>query len=187
MDLEIHKNAWPDYILDMLDDKIQSFLSGNLEVATNRWPEDVVQWSPHTLLYHFQPETEEHSELKNIVLKKWNVDTKTTCSECLAPKEFLHFEFLLHFMPTGSYMPWHNDKHHKFVATTYLNKEWDWNWGGAFLWVDKNGENKFLMPEYNTATRYGKEKDTEGISHSVSKIINLPAKHYRISLQTFWS
>ena len=144
MDLEIHKNAWPDYILDMLDDKIQSFLSGNLEVATNRWPEDVAQWSPHTLLYHFQPETEEHSELKNIVLKKWNVDTKTTCSECLAPKEFIHFEFLLHFMPTGSYMPWHNDKHHKFVATTYLNKEWDWNWGGAFLCVDKNGENKFL-------------------------------------------
>lgn len=37
-----------------------------------------------------------------------------------------------------SFIPWHSDKDSydavRFAATLYLNKEWDDNWGGLFLY-----------------------------------------------------
>jgi len=91
-------------------------------------------------------------------------------------------------MQKDSYIPWHEDMKHFFVLTTYLNKEWEFDWGGAFLYIDGKSDNRFLYPEYNTAVRYGRELSADKyISHSVTKIAELPPNYYRTVLQTFWS
>jgi len=190
MDLTIHKKMWPDYILDMLDDKISNFCSGhlNVQVQMNQWVPNLVKQSAPILLYKFPPESEESLDMKKFLLEKWKINTTVECSECEAPKELKNFNFLLQFMPKDSYIPWHEDMKHFFVLTTYLNKEWEFDWGGAFLYIDGKSDNRFLYPEYNTAVRYGRELSADKyISHSVTKIAELPPNYYRTVLQTFWS
>jgi hypothetical protein len=44
---------------------------------------------------------------------------------------------------------WHNDGHRKYGITIYLNEIWDENHGGIFLWKNKTGEIKGVMPTKN--------------------------------------
>ena len=43
----------------------------------------------------------------------------------------------------------HDDTHYTFGATLYLNKNWNINWGGLFLYKEEN-EWKAIVPEFNT-------------------------------------
>lgn len=43
----------------------------------------------------------------------------------------------------------HNDYIYQFGATIYLNKNWNIDHGGVFLW-DENGETLAKVPEYNS-------------------------------------
>ena len=171
--MEIHKDMWPGHILAVLENKITNFLTGNLEVKVqlNVWTSDLINQSAPIFLYRFPDNSAEAQAMKVHLTRKWKIDTTTTTN----------FSFVLQFMTKDSYIPWHDDTGFNFVSTTYLNKDWKYDWGGAFLYVDEKDENRFLYPEYNTATRYDKN------SHSVTKIADLPPNYYRTVLQTFWS
>lgn len=180
MDLTIHKNMWPGYILSILENEIINFHNGNLEVKVqlNVWESRLIKQSAPILLYKFPDGESASLSMKEFLIKQWEIDTT----------EFTNFSFVLQFMPKDSYIPWHDDAGFNFVSTTYLNKEWEFDWGGAFLYVNEKGENKFLYPEYNMVTRYGKESSSdEHIPHSVTKIADLPPNYYRTVLQIFWS
>ena len=45
----------------------------------------------------------------------------------------------------------HNDGDRKFGATIYLNKEWDANWGGIFLWKENQNDDLLngVLPKPN--------------------------------------
>jgi len=171
--MEIHKDMWPGHILAVLENKITNFRTGNLEVKVqlNVWTSDLINQSAPIFLYRFPDNSAEAQAMKVHLTRKWKIDTTTTTN----------FSFVLQFMTKDSYIPWHDDTGFNFVSTTYLNKDWKYDWGGAFLYVDEKDENRFLYPEYNTATRYDKN------SHSVTKIADLPPNYYRTVLQTFWS
>ena len=171
--MEIHKDMWPGHILAVLENKITNFRTGNLEVKVqlNVWTSDLINQSAPIFLYRFPDNSAEAQAMKVHLTRKWKIDTTT----------ITNFSFVLQFMTKDSYIPWHDDTGFNFVSTTYLNKDWIYDWGGAFLYVDEKDENRFLYPEYNTATRYDKN------SHSVTKIADLPPNNYRTVLQVFWS
>ena len=39
----------------------------------------------------------------------------------------------------------HNDSHVGLGATLYLNKFWDINWGGLFVWKDKDEKKEYKL------------------------------------------
>jgi len=87
----------------------------------------------------------------------------------------------------NTYLPWHDDASYTFTMTTYLNQGvWDWNWGGAFLCLKKDGEIRAEFPEYNKAVfisgTYSKDNK---MKHAVS--LMHPIAGLRISLQLFGS
>lgn len=52
----------------------------------------------------------------------------------------------------GSGISKHNDSKHEFGATIYLDRKWDPNWGGCFLYWEKGNDSeavKGVFPRYN--------------------------------------
>lgn len=66
------------------------------------------------------------------------------------PKKWFCSVFL---MSRHSNIPWHNDEKYKFTCTIYLNKEWDSNHGGYFMYEDGE-ELKAIIPTYNNAVSF---------------------------------
>jgi hypothetical protein len=87
---------------------------------------------------------------------------------------------VIHFSPKLSYIPWHRDNHVTAALTIYLNKIWDPNWGGYFLYK-LNDEIRGIKPEFNLAIL--QEGGMNGIPHCVTTT-NIDAD-LRISLQLF--
>jgi hypothetical protein len=55
----------------------------------------------------------------------------------------------LHLFSRGSFIPWHNDYNYKYTGTIYLNKEWNKNLGGLFIYEDGE-ELKCIEPKFNS-------------------------------------
>jgi hypothetical protein len=89
-------------------------------------------------------------------------------------------DMVIHFSPKLSYIPWHNDGHVAAALTIYLNKNWDVNWGGYFLYK-LNDEVKAIKPEFNLGIL--QEGGENGLPHCVTTT-NIDAD-LRISLQLF--
>lgn len=47
--------------------------------------------------------------------------------------------FVVHKMNRFSGITWHGDEGHKYAATFYINKRWNHNWGGEFMFNDEIG------------------------------------------------
>lgn len=87
----------------------------------------------------------------------------------------------------NTYLPWHDDGAYSFTMTTYLNQGvWDWNWGGALLCLQKDGEIRAEFPEYNkTVFISGTYSKNNKMAHGISYLH--PSSNLRISLQLFGS
>jgi Rps23 Pro-64 3,4-dihydroxylase Tpa1-like proline 4-hydroxylase len=53
------------------------------------------------------------------------------------------FNFLIHLMGKNSGINWHTDDHVEYGITYYLNKRWNKNWGGEFMFTH-NGNNGYI-------------------------------------------
>jgi hypothetical protein len=89
-------------------------------------------------------------------------------------------DMVIHFAPKLSYIPWHGDAHAKAALSIYLNKKWDVNWGGYFLYKIDDGI-RAIKPEFNLGIL--QEGGTNGLPHCVTTT-NIDAD-LRISLQLF--
>ena len=61
----------------------------------------------------------------------------------LKHQPFLNFKdskisFLIHKMQKGSGINWHSDNNANAAATYFINNRWSENWGGEFMFKDKN-------------------------------------------------
>tara|TARA_R110002020_G_scaffold113524_1_gene261302 strand:- start:1493 stop:1975 length:483 start_codon:yes stop_codon:yes gene_type:complete len=124
----------------------------------------------------------------------WGVDIKrfsTPVGILQAPEEFCtpikklfnrsidNKGIMFYFWPPGSYIGWHNDKEYSFGATIYLNKTWDINHGGIFLYHEGNSL-KAHKPTYNTCVINNKKT-----YHCVS--ITAPDAPIRTTIQVLGS
>ena len=80
----------------------------------------------------------------------------------------------------GSHIPWHNDGTHSIGSTIYLNKYWDSNNGGLFLWKDtKDNCIKAEIPEFNKMVL-----NDDHTQHAVS-VIAPSSPDLRLTLQVW--
>ena len=97
----------------------------------------------------------------------------------------LGFEFScqLNLFSRMSYITWHDDKKYQYNGTIYLNKNWNINDGGIFLWKDnKTKEIRGIEPLYNTMVVNSYSYDDPCNSHCVTSIVPDVAES-RITIQ----
>lgn len=133
--MKIYKNVLPIDLLDDVKKEVTEMLKQNV------WASSQLRWDRNLL-----------------------IGITGDCGMAIIPTETSNrlADVLKSYLPscdslTFQYFAWksnggialHSDNNKKFGATIYLNKEWDKNFGGIFLW-EENGELKGLSPEHNT-------------------------------------
>lgn len=78
-----------------------------------------------------------------------------------------------------SHIPFHNDDQKILSATIYLNKVWDKNYGGLYLY-EENSNIKAVIPKFNRCVI-----NDSSVEHAVS-IISMDAP-YRETIQIFFT
>ena len=109
-------------------------------------------------------------ELKNIVFKE-------LVNKSILPSVPKSSQAYVHLFSRNSFIPWHDDHTYIFTVTVYLNKSWDIDFGGLFIYQE-DSELKCLFPKYNTAAHF---KPPVGHTTTATNI-NAP---FRESLQIF--
>ena len=74
----------------------------------------------------------------------------------------------------------HDDSNHEFGATIYMNRDWDINYGGIFLWrkpEEPDSNMKVIVPSFNTMVL-----NNDKSIHMVTSISSI-APDYRVTLQ----
>ena len=88
-----------------------------------------------------------------------------------------HMSTNIHFMKKGAGINWHNDGGWKYGATYYVNRRWNKNWGGEFMFSDGTGSG--FLPYVGNSLAIIKSP----INHKVNPVITdiMP----RLSIQIF--
>jgi hypothetical protein len=79
----------------------------------------------------------------------------------------------------GSGISRHNDGKHRFGATIYLNRTWNSDYGGIFMWEpeDSGGDVRVACPTFNTMVL-----NDNRLIHSVTPVSTIAPEH-RLTLQ----
>jgi len=127
----VYKDFFDSDCLEYIEKSIEkSRNSANLRSSFFSWGPRIIQQSTPVMVYDLDDADILLERLKEIIVIERKVN------------------FMIYFWPIGSYIPWHNDNHASFTATVYCNKYWEMDWGGLFLYKEKD---KILAeaPEWN--------------------------------------
>jgi hypothetical protein len=172
--INIYSNFLSEDAIKKLDDKIEEILHNsnpnvpNFTTSLTSWDKNVQNSSTPIIRYVFNKNDDTIFQF----LKK-EIESKIP---------YYIDNMVIHFSPKLSYIPWHNDNHVIAALTIYLNKNWNVNWGGYFLYK-LNDEIKAIKPELNLGIL--QEGGEKGLPHCVTTT-NIDAD-LRISLQLFLS
>lgn len=169
--IKIINSFFSENALDLIDKTLENILNSKsakssmpiFSSSISHWEDFLIRSSTPILRYFLNDEDKELTD----ILKK----------EIESQIPYYVNGIVIHICPKLSYIPWHNDRGHTAALTVYLNKDWDANWGGYFMYKDSD-EVKAIKPERNVAVL-----QKGGIFHSVSTT-NMDAD-YRISIQCF--
>lgn len=78
--------------------------------------------------------------------------------------EFKSFHCQHYIWTEGAAISWHQDGHHTFGATVYLDHEWHVDYGGLFVW-EQEKDLKVLCPKHNTMM-----VNLMGVGHMVTPV-----------------
>lgn len=84
---------------------------------------------------------------------------------------------ILTFFTSGSYIPWHSDKHFDAAITLYVY-DYDWQDGGMFLYLDEDDQIKGYVP------RAGEGVYLKNTWHTVTPV--LPNREPRVTVQCWF-
>lgn len=133
---------------------------------TNHWWEhDIVKESHTVLVYNYSDD--EANTIMESLIRNGVIDDK-------------NYTVMNYVWTKGSYIPWHMDGHVTEGITVYLNKVWDDDWGGFFLYREQSTDKHLtgIIPKFNMASKnFGK------IEHTVTTIN--PLAENRVTLQIF--
>ena len=88
-----------------------------------------------------------------------------------------NFKFIIHMMGKNSGINWHEDSHVEYGITYYLNKRWNKNWGGEFMFT-YNGQNGYIPVIGNSLVII-----KTPLLHKVNQVLSSSFK--RITIQNF--
>ena len=129
------------------------------------WGENIVKGSSLVLAYEIKEQ-----ELNYIKSKFIELDSKFKNKEIVG-----HF----YIWTRGSNIPMHNDSNYEYGCTIYLNKNWDIDWGGLYIWQEDNKLN-IEKPEFN------KLIINKGNTRHGTTLLNYNIPEERLTLQIFF-
>lgn len=164
-----YKEFFSTDALELIDQKIESLFNTRVEKplfssSISHWEKNLTDESVPILRYILK---NEDSELSQILKKE--IEQKIP---------YYVNDIIIHICPRLSFIPWHDDGNHTAALSIYLNKRWNPNWGGYFMYSENDGEIKAILPERNLAIL-----QKGGTMHCVSGISM--SAGYRISIQCF--
>jgi Rps23 Pro-64 3,4-dihydroxylase Tpa1-like proline 4-hydroxylase len=144
---------------------ISKLSSPELSFRTNHfWNPNIVQDSNVVLIHKLSPDTILHQKISHIVQSKCKLNS-------LKAIQF-------YYWTQGSHIPWHDDGGHNGGLTIYLNKYWDENWGGIFLYKDGETINGVYPKPNRSIMQIG------GVPHSV--VPTTKNSDVRLTIQIFF-
>ena len=160
-------NAVSDHILSLCNAEIDQYVKKQI------WTFSTANWHPY--LYDGYHSTCLAAPPSNIVAAK----ARTAVTNHLPKIHKDKIRMNYHYWLKNSGVNWHGDEDYIFGATLYLN-EWKKEWGGLYLWIDKNsGDMHGLCPKPGTLVI-----NNEAEEHSVTQVSST-AKYSRRAIQ-FW-
>jgi len=87
--------------------------------------------------------------------------------------------FQIHSWRYGSGINWHNDANHKYGITYYINRRWNDQWGGEFMFKDNN-QHGFIPVRGNSVIIV-----KQSCMHKVNQVLSPTVP--RITIQSFVS
>jgi|TARA_B100001996_G_scaffold108049_1_gene81633 hypothetical protein len=120
--MKIIRDALPDNIIKLCNDDIDSKIHKRVWGTNVSWQDDLYDGIAGSCLSASLSSScllSVRSKLR-VHLPEWN-----------------NTQYSYHFWMRHAGINWHDDSNHIFGATLYLN-EWQKEWGGLFLWEDKD-------------------------------------------------
>jgi hypothetical protein len=160
--IRTYNNVLDEHLIKNVMDYFKSILSENVWSSSIGWDQSLSLLSSnvvtHTIFDKFLAK-----EIKNSIEKVLNIDFE---------KEDLAFVPSIYVWGGGSYITWHPDNRYPYNGTIYLNKEWNSDDGGVFLYKDnQTKEIKGIEPTYNSmVVNSGTEEDPHN-GHCVTCIV----------------
>lgn len=117
---------------------------GGNSFFTNRcWDYGIIRDSFPVIIHNIYSTSELYKKVKQTIEEK-------------TEKIIVDDNIMIYYWTRFSYIPWHNDNRaYDGALTVYLNREWDPDFGGYFLYEDGE-EVKAILPKRNTAVmQYG--------------------------------
>lgn len=165
--IEKYKNILSQDLIVKVDSRIEKLINDKTTLftaSTTMWGKELLGSSTPILRYVLNfNEKDLYEELKIEIEKKIPYYVQS---------------IMIYLWPNLGYITWHNDATYKAGLTIYLNKFWDKNWGGIFLY-EENDEIKGIVPERNLGIL-----QIGGVNHSTTTINY--GSDFRLTLQIFF-
>jgi len=160
-------NYYPNFLDINLIDSIEKYVEKNFSLST--WKSSLF-WSN---------DIRHSSALVQILpLPHIEKELRPYYSKILPEIQKLHMKIYYYIWPPLSYIPFHSDGHTSIASTIYLNKEWNIDQGGLFLYNKKN-KIYAIPPIFNSCII-----NNNHVTHSTTlTTTNAP---YRRTLQIFF-
>ena len=153
-----------------IDDFIKNIIKESQEYkpiwkSNINWGDNIVKNSSLVLAYEINKENLNYIKSKFIELND----------------KFKDKEIVGHFYiwTKGSYIPMHNDSNYEYGCTIYLNKYWNIDWGGLYIWKE-NDKLNIEKPEFN------KLIINKGNTKHGTTLLNYNVPEERLTIQIFF-
>ena len=153
-----------------IDDFIKNIIKESQEYkpiwkSNINWGDNIVKNSSLVLAYEINKENLNYIKSKFIELNN----------------KFKDKEIVGHFYiwTKGSYIPMHNDSNYEYGCTIYLNKYWNIDWGGLYIWKE-NDKLNIEKPEFN------KLIINKGNTKHGTTLLNYNVPEERLTIQIFF-
>lgn len=136
--IKIYRSFLEDKFLNKLKIKLNEKMNNLNPIWTSNlgWDSKIVKSSSPILIHQIKDQEDINYICDRYKKIKYKFRDLTVC---------------FYYWPKGSYIPFHNDNHPRYQSgsTIYLNKNWEPDWGGFYLWKDNDNKYHAELPEYN--------------------------------------
>lgn len=162
-----------DLIIE-IENYLSNIIGQNVWISSHIWDERLTINSTKILLHPIP--------LDNLIFKSIKVSIENALNINFDNLK-LDFSLCIYLWGKFTNISWHDDIDYPYNGTIYLNKEWDIDDGGIFLWKDnKTKEIKGILPNYNTMVTNIDAVNDKCNYHSVTTI-SPNVKKERLTLQ----
>jgi len=138
--IKTYSEVLEDNLITDIFEYLKNIFDKDVWSSSNGWDQNLVLNSAN-IITHTVNDKILYKKIKNSVEKTLKIDFE---------KEGLDFIASLYLWGGGSYITWHPDTLYPYNGTIYLNKEWNSNDGGIFLYRDNKTKSIIgIEPVYN--------------------------------------